>query len=289
MEPQPEESLESLRATVCRKIGSCMLRLQQYELLMKRLLANREILAYLNPLETSLANRKRELSNKTLGQLVGELTQDYLFAQAFDQSVDEAASLSEPERPCIHTRVQLEMTKQEYERTKDGLGQILSLRNELVHHFLERFDLAAVPTCHSAEAYLDSAYRIINEQYEVLVDWCRLHDEARKNLAAVMETPEFECWFKFGVFPGQNIEWSNTTIVHQLVAAENNHHEDGWTNLDKAIATIRKKWPELTPGKYGCASWRQVVHESRLFDIQKRADLETGVGQTWYRSKSGAR
>jgi hypothetical protein len=152
---------------------------------------------------------------------------------------------------------------------------------------LERFDLASEPTCRSAEAYLDTAYQIINQQHELLADWCRLHDEARKDWAAVLKTPEFEHWFKFGVFPGQDIEWPNTTIVHQLVAAEHEHHDDGWTNLDEAIASIRKKWPELTPAKYGCKNWRRVLDQSGLFDVQKRKNLETGVGQTWYRSKAG--
>ena len=43
-----------------------------------------------------------------------------------------------------------------------------------------------------------------------------------------------------------------------------------WTELNAAIAWIAKQHPDQTPRRYGCSSWRQVLHESGEFEVMKK-------------------
>lgn len=286
MEQSQDKSLDSMLDNVSRKMGRCILRLQQYEILMKRLVAHQELSGYADELEENRATRSAEVKSKTLGQLVGELTGSYLRIEAEpqDQTEDDVAK-QDPTRMHIDARYRLELTEEDYQSTKEGLARLVTLRNELVHHFIERFDLSNEPGCQSAEAYIDDAYQMIDQQFRALRAWAESMDHAGKALVELMGTPEYKHWFMFGVFPGQEIDWQSTTIVQQLCFAERDRDEDGWTELAKATEGIRARWPEVTPKKYGCSSWRHVIHESGLFEIKKRIQGDTKAVQVWYRSK----
>jgi hypothetical protein len=41
---------------------------------------------------------------------------------------------------------------------------------------------------------------------------------------------------------------------------------DGWALVDAAADWISAQFPDQTPEKYACRTWRQVIHESRRFD-----------------------
>ena len=58
---------------------------------------------------------------------------------------------------------------------------------------------------------------------------------------------------------------------------------EGWTPVASAGRWIVERLPEHLPAKYGCSSWRQVVHESRLFELRYR-DVG-GQRAAWYRPK----
>jgi hypothetical protein len=60
----------------------------------------------------------------------------------------------------------------------------------------------------------------------------------------------------------------------------------GWTQLTVAIEFIQTTNAGVTPEVYGCKSWRQVIQESHLFGIEKRAN--PNGRQIWYRSEPSA-
>ena len=45
-------------------------------------------------------------------------------------------------------------------------------------------------------------------------------------------------------------------------------YRGGWATVDEAGRWIAERYPEQEPAKYGCGSWRQVVNESRFFDLR---------------------
>ena len=58
---------------------------------------------------------------------------------------------------------------------------------------------------------------------------------------------------------------------------------EGWTPIAAAGRWIADQRPEQLPAKYGCISWRQVVHECRLFELRYR-EVE-GQRAAWYRPR----
>lgn len=60
---------------------------------------------------------------------------------------------------------------------------------------------------------------------------------------------------------------------------------EGWTLLNTATAWIRAQHPNQQPQRYGCGSWRHVIHESRQFEIRRTLNTEQGCGEVWYRSR----
>lgn len=56
--------------------------------------------------------------------------------------------------------------------------------------------------------------------------------------------------------------------------------------VDKAIAWIALAAPGQTPAKYGCVSWRQVLHAIKLFDMRKApSENPGGPRRIWYRAR----
>lgn len=101
---------------------------------------------------------------------------------------------------------------------------------------------------------------------------------------AFMNTPDGKHLFYYGIIPGEPIDnWETTSIIQQLKFAERSIAKDGWAQLNEAIYSIGQRHPGLSPKLYGCSSWREVIHHSQLFEVDKRLS-PTGV-ITWYRTR----
>ena len=285
-----EESLREIPdvspGDVYEKFGRCILLLQQYEMLLKAMVAYQEISGTLDDVEQRRRARKENVSRRTLGQLIGEFTGTYL-SPLEDKSSDQEDDLPELSsvKPFVRTRFTVEMTEEDHQRTCEGLEKLVILRNELVHHFLARFDLRNESGWQDADRYLNEADRLIEEQLSALRSLAKSFESSRDVLVDILNSEFFAHWITHGQFPPQAIDWPYTSIVSNLVAAELEYQEGGWTELSKAIEFIRSENPEVTPRRYGCSSWRQVIHESRLFDIEKRMDADSGQKRIWYRRK----
>ena len=255
---------------------------------MKHMVGSHRISGYVKSLECIRTKRKEEVSAKTLGQLVGELTGSFLTTTGSDENGNpETGDPSEgPAEAHVSFRVRLEMTEEEYNSTKEGLAKLVTLRNELVHHFLQRYDLSDQSGANAANVYLDEVRQVIERQLDALRGWAKAYNDTREATKEFLDSPDAEMFLVYGVLPGHEIDWPGTKIVQQLRMAERNCGEGGWTNLKKAIDVIRTQWPELMPKLYSCSSWRQVIHESRLFETEKRTEHQSGDVQVWYRSKS---
>lgn len=272
---------------VSGKIGRCILRLQQYELLMKRLIAHHEFAGYIEDMEAINETRERKFNEKkTLGCLLKDIKGSFLRENdASIEAVESHECDADPTRAHFSYRFSFELNPDTLNKTKEDLDQLLDLRNFLVHGFLAKFDLKNTLARTEAEKYLDDAFELINTRYLELCDWVESLNVAAATIHQYMETDDFQSFFFYGFVPGQPIDWSITRIAIELQLAEDECNADGWTNLDRAILFIRNRWPDLTPKVYGCSSWRHIIHETRLFDVQKRLSLVTGMNETWYRSK----
>jgi hypothetical protein len=274
-------------------LGQCILKLQEYELLLKRLLEN---VAFSGPpaeVQAVRAEKSMSLRKKMMGELVGVLTKTFLTTAALGDNA--CVSIAKPENVAwVETRMQIVFAEERYTAIRDALRELVELRNELVHHFIRKFNLSTSEGCAEAEVFLSRSYIKIEENLQLLQTWCKTLAEAQVKLATVFNDPTFQNFIE-GISPDGTVDWSRAGIVQGLRDAEGCLAVNGWTSLSAAIERISKNSPDQSPKRYGCSSWRQVLHESRQFDLSRRASFSYPsankshpVATVWFRSRRRA-
>jgi hypothetical protein len=268
---------------VQRQLGRCLMRLQQYEQLMKRILAAHVVGGTASEVQSAHARRTAEIAKSNLGDLAQRLFKNFIIP---DDAVDDANSRStlvSPTEITITTTVRIEMERQRYDITKQAVKDLVDLRNTLVHHFLELFDVWTVEGCANATEYLAHTFKRVDEQYAELQQWSetvdmarlRMAEHLRKSEVAEMLVEGFE-----GLGPGRSI----AGMVSCLRAATTECSIDGWTPLRDAIAFVARGEPDQTPERYGCRSWPQLLHESKVFELRYTREPDAGK-VAWYRER----
>ena len=275
-----DEELQTLQREVQRMLGRCLLRLQQYEQLMKAIVAHHEISASGSPLESNQAERIADAANKTLGTLVGTLLGTYVTSGDQDE-------VAEPDAPdniiSFKMKMSLRMSAEDFDTTLNDLMELVLLRNNLVHHFIDQHDLWTVDGCRAAQDELGSAYTRIDQHFEQLRGWAEHMDQARRLAAEFVQSDVFHDLVVNGIAPDGTVDWPAAGIVRALREAAAQLAVEGWTPIAAAGRWIADRHPEQLPAKYGCSSWRQVVHECRLFELRYR-EVE-GQRAAWYRPR----
>lgn len=266
------------------------MRLQQVELIAKALWIDHENTVTVGDTTDPVAERKQQMASKTLGVAVKALQGSYLGVKGADQeSGDELGWTPSPEgelKGSFHFKHTIHFPLlEDYRRTMDDLDALVAMRNELVHHFIEQFDLWSEAGCDVADVHLDACFATIDRQYNVMLGWAKSAQETRAVTAAFVQSDDFTRLFFYGIQPDGAVDWATTPIVAALRHAEEVLSQDGWTVLDDAIRWLRTDYSDLSPALYGCSRWRHLLHESKLFEI-KRSDAENVVPmKTRFRSK----
>ena len=184
----PSRPVPELQRDVQLKLGRCLLKLQGYEMLLKSMVASGELSGAADQLEAVREKKTAEHHRQTLGALVKAFTQNYLKPSGLpDDPEDDGVRVG---RSWISLRFGMELPEEEYAQTKASLNELVGLRNHLVHHFTEDFDLGRADGWALAEAYLDERYDFICLHFLKLCEWAKTMDEVRQRLYAIMQIPE---------------------------------------------------------------------------------------------------
>jgi len=280
-------SLEGMQHDIQRKLGRCMLHLQRYERLLKVMISN---MALAGPPEQLQAAQERQVAGvrtKTLGTLVKLFTGEHLTKAPVDaDGVLDDGTGPDPAATWVSIHSSISMSPEAYVRTKDDLAELVELRNELAHHFIERFNIFEENGCHAASMHLDSCYERIDGYYQRLKGWATSIDEAHAKMSLFVQSKTFENAIVHGINPDGTVCWERSSIVESLRAAEMSCGIEGWTPLDAAIGLICKRDRDQVPTRYGCKTWRQLLKRSGQFEIKSITGVDGGGGQTWYRSRT---
>lgn len=279
--PVSDDELQAQQREVQRQLGRCLLRLQQYERLMKPIVAHHDISGPAHSLEAIRAVRIEDTATKTLGTLVRQLFGSYVVTEGDDVSEKDPDLLADV--ISFRTRVQLSLSAEDYVRTQADLKDLVSLRNALVHHFIDQHDLWTIEGCQIAHDALTTAYTRIDQHFEQLRGWAEHMDQARRLTAEFVQSDEFHDLVVNGIAPDGTVDWPAAGIVRALREAAGELAVEGWTPVATAGRWISERHPEQLPAKYGCSSWRQVVHECRLFELRYR-DVD-GRRAAWFRAR----
>lgn len=269
---------------VQRLLGRCLLRLQQYERLLKAMIPAQRFSGTPATLPHALDARKADVSDKTLGALIGRLIGEYITKEGSEPLDDASDHSGESIHFCF--RMRLNIPAKSHEALKADLRELVTMRNTLVHHFIEQNDLWTVEGCLRAQDSLTRSYAEIDRHLEQLVVFASYMDEARQAAAELIQSPQFREMVVNGIGPDGQIHWPIAGIVSALREAFQELSIDGWVNLDAAARWVSEHQPQQTPQKYGCSRWRHVIHESGQFEL--RRFTHHGQFGTWYRERSNA-
>lgn len=147
-----------------------MLRVQQYERLIKAMVAHYGVSGPILEVERARAARIDATARKTLGTLVGDLLGTFVVADK-DGPVEDAP-INSPENVNWFTmQMSVGLSDTDFARAEHELGELVSLRNTLVHHFIEQHDMSSVDGCCRAQDALVTAYSRIDQNLAQLREW----------------------------------------------------------------------------------------------------------------------
>lgn len=279
----------ALQREVQRKLGRCLIRLQQYELLLKEMVAKREVRGLLGVTPMQVGDTSPAASTMTLGKLVGELTGKYFqptLLESGQPQADEAADSKEQPAGWVSVRMSVSMPPDAHATLKAELLELVDLRNDLVHHFIEGQDLVSEEGCIAADMYLQDCYAEIDRHLASLEVWAKSMNEAKRSMAAFITSSEYKEFLRVELSTSPaGREAGLTSLVDLLVNAERELAVGGWTSLDAAIAHIRKMAPEASPKRLAFEGWRHVLGESGVFEVRRGPAEPGGRMETRYRSR----
>ncbi len=271
----PEPDARSTRNDVEHLFGQCLLRFQSYELLMKAIVAEHRVYGSTAQPKDVLTRHADDTRRKTMGHLMGDMMGSFLVPEGGEGLPEETIESSGSSFAML---LQIVLPSDEFARLETEHRALVERRNSLVHHFLEEHDLLSEAGCHSACQVLVVALDHVNRAYSDLCGFALELDTTRKAMTEMLMTSEVRDWIASARPP-----WPATAIVHALRHASTALASCGWTSVDSATEWITARYPDESPKRYGCRTWRQVIHDSGLFELQLRT--ADGSRHAWYRPR----
>lgn len=180
---------------VQRHLGRCLMRIQQYEHIAKALAAHADLAGSANELLAIRDRRIEKAATASLGTLVkGEGTVFTNLQTLYTAGEQESDMLDESklsaDQAAFATRFRIQLTPEDYEAKVRELDAFVALRNRLVHHFVDDFDIFSDAGCAAALQHLHESYVEIDVQFNKLREHAKHFGETRQRAAAFMQTPE---------------------------------------------------------------------------------------------------
>ena len=176
------DDFKEAQTEVLRKVGRNVVLLQYLERLLKSVLNDRHISGYISELPAKHRQRKALIHKQTMGQLVGQYCD-----QTAPNSGAEPAELKEA---WISLTISIEGTHEEQE-VFASLSEVVTERNELIHHFLPKWDMLSIDSGRSVEQHLDQQRDKILPVVAHLESLVQAMQEIKKDLATALANPDF--------------------------------------------------------------------------------------------------
>ena len=265
-----------------------MLRLQQYEKLLKALLRETSFTSSVSSDRLPTVVRHNQADDKTLGVLVQAFLGSVIKEknQLKDRS-EEIATVQQERISSFSSQFSIVMEPEQRVSVATALKELVEIRNGLVHHFIDQFDVWSMDGCNAAFVFLQTTLTLIDARFDELQGWAKSLDSVRKQTADFVSSSVFDDVLN-GIEPDGTILWDQCGAVRVLSDAAEQLGSPSWTPLAEAIGWIERQHPEQTPERYRCKSWREVIHRSRLLKVEYLRDAGESVAGFRKVAQSGA-
>ncbi|WP_243468559.1 hypothetical protein [Paraburkholderia sp. PGU19] len=193
------DSVPEQQREVQRLLGRCLLRLQQYERLMKAILADHRFTGEVYELDQARAQLVD--TKDSLGVLVNKLFGSFVVADEAHKPASDRKNVA-PSTSVFGYRVSLQMSATDHAQAYEDLKDLVELRNGLVHHFIDHFNLMSVDGCTAAQINLSECYVRIDRHFEQLRQWAHQMEKAKASIVDLLEDFLID-----GRRPDGTIEW----------------------------------------------------------------------------------
>lgn len=269
---------KTLSDEVLRKIGRNVLLFQKIEYLLKHLMANHRMEGTITSIEQRQKEQAERINQLTLGGLVGEYT-DNILSDA-GESPSEPENLIEPWISFRFSRSYADGSGVD-DSLRSDMKKMVGARNELIHHFLPRWQPDSLEQLAEAVVYLD-------EQHESVLPMIAHYEGIAK---AMRDGRELHAAFLASEDGQRQMEvmWLQIspliTVMREIVNKAT--RPDGWTLLARAGALVRVNAADEVAHlkeRYGHLTLKKLLIASELFDVWDEP-LSNGRFRTLYRLK----
>ncbi|MES2686248.1 MAG: hypothetical protein V4706_05455 [Pseudomonadota bacterium] len=191
----PNPAVQEIQPQVQRKLGRVLILIQQYEALLKAMIIESEIEVKVDAdggaaaVDAFRKKRMEQYRNMTLGMLVRELHETFLRTSPLPD--DDSEPVLCPGKDPLRLRHHIQLAPEKAALIEADLQSLVTLRNSLVHHFIQQFDIFSVPGCQVALNYLEESYRTVETALNQLREWEYHMRQIRKTLSEFLQSQQF--------------------------------------------------------------------------------------------------
>ncbi len=236
---------------VLRRIGRNLMLYQEIEMRIKFLWSSARLEGSLSELRSQTVGRQREVSKESMGQVAKRLTKDVL----------TRPDTPEEDQPLGTSTFRVQFTLTDDGSIEEEIANALAARNELVHHFLLRWNPASRDSTRKAMAWLDEKHRAAQSLQRTL----RCAVECLQAAAAEMATPAFELRMEQTRLCAT--AWIETTIDLCLSHGD----QVGWLSLSDIDRHLWQQHPDAMQNlekRYGHSTLKQAMAASGMFEVR---------------------
>ncbi len=196
---------------------------------------------------------------------------------------DAGEAVSEEDRPAgwVSFSFRVSGDAEFVESTRRDLKLVTEERNELVHHFLPRWQPDSPEKMTEALAFLDAQRDKVLSMHEHLKITVTRMQDSKRLLYSFIVSPEYE--------RQSEQMWLQASPLVSLLrdVATQYHRKDGWTYLAQAGDLAAKETPEEVKNlkeRYGFKTLKKLLVGCESFDVYDEP-LPNGSFRTLYRNK----
>lgn len=258
--------LTDLISEVQRKIGRNIILFQQLEGLLKYVLTFREIDGHISELQDIIELKKASISKQTMGQLVGQFTENKSQNESIRSADDHVES---------HISFKFWIDDEDfYLNKKESLSKLVQERNKLVHHLLLELDLKSIDSCERISKRLDIQCEHIRSEISATRSFIKALADGKKTMSEFISSDAYKQELIIQVLR------LNSLVLMLTKIAKETARKDGWTLLHSASYLLKKYEPEEWESLRKSTEYKSLkslMLKTELFEFSEEKTSKDGI------------